>query len=547
MTSATPNPNRENHLPKLNLNNSSNINKSTTNNNNNINTHNNISNISTSSRDPSSSTAPPSSSRSRSKPVELDRDDERDLPSYADYQQRLQQQPPQQQQQQQQKLEEGEEEQQEQQYLASPTSMEAQGGSAGETEAAMPIHPRDPAEAGSVQLEVKTKTGPFRQSLSKDSPQAWPPPNSRKVRLYRLWPGSNRFCCFGCCMTGAPGHECSASGGLRDTREAIFEGTRWHNVGDRCIRALARCGVIDRPICFATSAANVCAWSCILVPSVLYFVLALPYYWTFVHPILPLVAVFFFCLTVVFLTATCLMDPGIIPRREVILATRCRERLQQELGYDVLGSEVASLPGDGENTIRVHIPEALKRQGYRWCVTCKIIRPPRASHCPDCDNCVLRYDHHCPFVNNCVGQRNYLYFFGFTSSVCCLALVVIPMLLWYLMDDLGKGGRSKSVEIDQGGVVKWVVITLAAAGGAVALLVTALWAYHIFLIFSGLTTKEHWKGRRVNSLPGMGDELTVFGRRGPRLVDMRATVPAYFDEERGGLALQPVKRTVLEA
>ena len=49
----------------------------------------------------------------------------------------------------------------------------------------------------------------------------------------------------------------------------------------------------------------------------------------------------------------------------------------------------------------------------RECVTCNIIRPPGASHCRICDNCVMGFDHHCYYISNCVGKRNHKYFYFF--------------------------------------------------------------------------------------------------------------------------------------
>lgn len=156
------------------------------------------------------------------------------------------------------------------------------------------------------------------------------------------------------------------------------------------------------------SVPNLCVWTCILAPCSLYFVWVFPHLWQEGVYALPLATLAVFLMATGFLLATCCSDPGIIPRREVVLATKTAQKLQVELGYDLLCQEAIPLDGRGGGR---NLPVELTSRGYRWCRTCRIIRPPRASHCPDCDNCVLRYDHHCPFVNNCVGQRNYHFFF----------------------------------------------------------------------------------------------------------------------------------------
>ena len=37
-------------------------------------------------------------------------------------------------------------------------------------------------------------------------------------------------------------------------------------------------------------------------------------------------------------------------------------------------------------------------EGWKTCITCQMVSPPRAHHCKICDKCVLKRDHHCFFT-----------------------------------------------------------------------------------------------------------------------------------------------------
>lgn len=267
------------------------------------------------------------------------------------------------------------------------------------------------------------------------------------------------------------------------------------------------------------SVPNLCVWMCIMAPCSFYF------FWVFPHLFrqgvyaMPLATLVVFLSTTGLLLATCCSDPGIIPRREVILAAKLKTTLEMVLGYDALAS--SCVPIDGNMSNGAMIPVELTRKGYRWCRTCRIVRPPRASHCPDCDNCVLRYDHHCPFVNNCVGQRNYHFFFGFVTSVFLLAVLVLPVLVWFFNSDDFESAVEGMVSISSGFLqpVFYALIVGGLLVGVASALSFVLWVYHVFLIATRRTTKEFRK-----SLDNATDEPTLCGSRGPRLFDPFALV-----------------------
>jgi hypothetical protein len=121
--------------------------------------------------------------------------------------------------------------------------------------------------------------------------------------------------------------------------------------------------------------------------SIVFFVLVIPYLWNDVSPILPCFIIYLFVSTLTFLFLTTFTDPGIIPRKKVWELT--------------MGAVPENFRAD-ENKSRRN-----GKTRKKYCRTCEIYRPGRASHCNDCGNCVEVFDHHCPFVNNCIGKRNY--------------------------------------------------------------------------------------------------------------------------------------------
>ena len=104
----------------------------------------------------------------------------------------------------------------------------------------------------------------------------------------------------------------------------------------------------------------------------------------------------------IFLFMTSGRDPGIIPRNS----------LPPEA--DEADLTTPSMEWVNHRTPNLKIPRIkdITINGYsvkvKFCETCLLYRPPRASHCSICNNCVQKFDHHCPWVGQCIGLVSYM-------------------------------------------------------------------------------------------------------------------------------------------
>ncbi|XP_063917996.1 palmitoyltransferase app-like isoform X1 [Zophobas morio] len=197
---------------------------------------------------------------------------------------------------------------------------------------------------------------------------------------------------------------------------------------------------------------------------------------------IPIIGGLLFIFTMSSLLRTSLSDPGIIPR-----ATP-EEAAYVEKQIEVTNSANSPTYRPPPRTKEVLVKgQTIK---LKYCFTCKIFRPPRASHCSLCDNCVDRFDHHCPWVGNCVGRRNYRFFYMFIVSLAFLAVFIFACAIAHLIL-ITKTNDGQFLEAVKESPPSVIVATICFFS---VWSILGLAGFHTYLTTSNQTTNEDIKG-----------------------------------------------------
>ncbi|NWX22580.1 ZDHC9 Palmitoyltransferase, partial [Aegotheles bennettii] len=223
----------------------------------------------------------------------------------------------------------------------------------------------------------------------------------------------------------------------------------------------------------------------ILGTCALFFAFECRYLAVQLSPAIPVFAAILFLFAMATLLRTSFSDPGVIPRALPDEAAFIEMEIEATNGTVPQGQR----PPPRIKNFQIN-NQIVK---LKYCYTCKIFRPPRASHCSICDNCVERFDHHCPWVGNCVGKRNYRYFYLFILSLSLLTIYIFTFNIVYVaLSDWGGTVPMLFPSCSQSLTLLTVLEVLICFFTLWS--VVGLTGFHTFLVALNQTTNEDIKG-----------------------------------------------------
>ncbi|CCH62381.1 hypothetical protein TBLA_0H00920 [Henningerozyma blattae CBS 6284] len=213
---------------------------------------------------------------------------------------------------------------------------------------------------------------------------------------------------------------------------------------------------------------SIIVFAIMVVPGVLFSVFECSNLWHTHHGYKALVFFFyyFWAMCIFFFIKVSTNDAGVLPRN--IHIGKIMENNNKE---------TIIIPDEYTNTIRLPVANKNHSIELKYCSTCHIWRPPRASHCSICQACIDVHDHHCIWINNCVGNRNYRYFIIFLVGAILSSIFIIINCSIHV----ARIRRASNAP---------VAILLIVYGCLTIIYPGILLGYHIALTGTGQTTRE---------------------------------------------------------